>query len=163
LLGCFSGTGYGEGSMTIRLHTVLILLVSLAMVPLAAQAGYEQPCHIDGCQSSDGRFIITAEPVGKRFIWKDTKNNLESSCPARGVQGGQVHAQLFIAPDGETFALFNHVTLWTADKSDMHGAAKLCDQPGKPKDRMDDHFSRRVIVYRKDGSFIKELGVNDFL
>lgn len=158
--------------MTIRRQPVLILLVSLAVAPLAARAGYEQPCHIDGCQSADGRFIITAEPVGKltnhgpnqwRFIWKDTKEKKESAFPAKGVQGGQVHAQLFIAPDGETFALFNSVTLWTAGKSDMHGAAKLCDQPGKPKDRMDDHFSRRVIVYRKDGSILKELGVNDFL
>ncbi|MBL8796153.1 MAG: SMP-30/gluconolactonase/LRE family protein [Planctomycetia bacterium] len=143
------------------------------LVPVAsARAGYELPCHIDGCQSPDGRFVITAEPVGKltnhgpnqwQFVWKDTKANKTEKFMARGVQGGQVHAQLFIAPDGETFALFNHVTLWTEGKSDMHGAGKLCDQPGKPRNRMDDHFSRRLIVYRKDGSIVKELGVNDFL
>lgn len=157
--------------MTIRQRSFLGFLVSL-LVSAPARAGYEHPCHIDGCQSPDGRFVITAEPVGKltnhgpnqwRFVWKDTKENKTDSFAARGVQGGQIHAQLFIAPDGETFALFNHVTLWTAGKSDMHGAAKLCDQPGKPKNRMDDHFSRRLIIYRKDGSIVKELGVNDFL
>lgn len=143
------------------------------LVPLgAAQAGYEQPCYIDGCQSPDGRFVVTAEPVGKitnhgpnqwRFVSKDNKENKSESFPARGVQGGQVFAQLFITPDGETFALFNHVSLWTEGKSEMNGAAKLCDQPGKPRDRTTNHFSRRLIVYRKDGSIIKELGVNDFL
>jgi len=75
----------------------MILLVSLAVIPLTAQAGYEQPCHIDGCQSPDGRFLITAGPVGRltnhrpnqwRFIWRDTKENKESALPARGVQCG---------------------------------------------------------------------------
>ena len=48
-------------------------------------AGYEQPAYIDGCQSTDGRFVITAEQTlrGKtvhgphkwEFIWKDTNSD----------------------------------------------------------------------------------------
>jgi hypothetical protein len=37
--------------------TVLVLLA----VPGFARAGYEPPCHIDGCRSADGRFVVTAD------------------------------------------------------------------------------------------------------
>lgn len=111
-----------------------LILFVLLVVPSLARAGYELPSHIDGCRTADGRFTITAEPVGKAtnhgpnqwsFVWKDAKTKEMRTFPAQGVSGGQVHGQLFIAPDGETFALFNHVTLWYPGKSDMHGASKL--------------------------------------
>ncbi|MBM3829897.1 MAG: hypothetical protein FJ406_05105, partial [Verrucomicrobia bacterium] len=152
-----------------RTLTLLILLAFRSM----ACAGYELPSQIDGCRSVDGRFLITAEPIGKTtshgpnqwsFVWKDTKTGETRTVPAQGVSGGQVHGQLFIAPDGETFALFNHVTLWYPGKSDMHGATKLWgDKAGSPRDIQHEAFSRRIIVYKKDGSILKELGVTDLL
>lgn len=45
----------------------------------------------------------------------------------------------------------------------MHWAAKLCDRPGKPRDFADPAFSRRVVVYKKDGTVVKALGVADLL
>lgn len=152
-----------------RLLPCFILLI----IPALARAGYELPSHMDGCRSADGRFVIAAEPVGKatnhgpnkwQFVWTDSKEKKTVRLDAQGVSGGQVHGQLFIAPDGETFALFNHVTLWYSSKSDMHGATKLWgDKPGYPKDIQHEAFSRRIIVYKKDGSILKELGITDLL
>ncbi|MFO0823914.1 MAG: SMP-30/gluconolactonase/LRE family protein [Gemmataceae bacterium] len=146
--------------------------VLLLLAPTVARAGYEPPCNIDGCRSIDGRFVVTAEPVGKltnhgpnkwQYIWTDTKEKKTIRFDANEVSSGQVFGHLFVAPDGETFALWNHFVLWTEGKSDMHGAAKLCDVPGKPRDRADPHFSRRLVIYKKDGTVVKSLGVNDIL
>lgn len=151
----------------------LTLLATVFFLPASLRAGYEQPCFIDGCQSSSGRFTIAAEPAGKilnhgpnqwTFVWSDKKTGETRKFPAQGISRGQIFAQLFIAPDGETFALFNHVTLWYADKSDMHGATKLWgEKAGYPKDIKQEAFSRRIIVYKKDGSILKELGICDML
>jgi gluconolactonase len=157
-------------------HFVIIFagaFVALAFLGDQAWAGYEQPCFIDGCRSANGRFVITAEPDGKianhgpnqwNFVWKDTQTKETRTFPAKGVSKGQVFGQLYLAPDGETFALFNHVTLWYDGKSDMHGATKLWgDKPGYPKDIKHEAFSRRIIVYKKDGTIVKELGICDLL
>ena len=151
-----------------RTLTLLVLLAG----PALAHAGYEPPCHIDGCRSAEGRFVVTAEPVGKvtnhgpnkwQFVWTDTKEKKTQRFDAKEVPGGQVFGHLFVAPDGETFALWTHVVLWTEGKSDMHGANKLWDEPGKAKDHAGTHYSRRLVIYKKDGSVVKALGVNDFL
>ena len=152
---------------------LVLLGVLVLFPPTFLRAGYEQPCFIDGCQSSTGRFRITAEPVGKilnhgpnqwNFVWNDIKTGETRTFPAQGVSRGQAHGQLFIAPNGETFALFNHVSLWYADKSDMHGATKLWgEKAGYPKDIKHNAFSRRIIIYKKDGSILKELGICDLL
>jgi len=155
-----------------RLRFVLCLAL-LFWGGTLARAGYDRPSHIDGCQSADGRFVITASPVGLgkevhgphrwQFTWKDTRTGAIETFPAQGVQGGQIYAQLFIAPDGETFALWNHVTLWTSGKSDMHGPKDLPHHEDSNAWRGREEFTRRLIVYRKDGSIIKELGVADLL
>ena len=150
------------------------LILALLLLPAVARAGYEPPCFVDGCQSEDGRYIVTAEPVGKiqnhgpnrwKFIWKDTKTGKAIESDAKGVQGGQIFAHLFIAPDGETFALWNHMIIYSTGKSDMHGAAKLWDpnKPGRPANRLDETYTHRLIVYRKDGTVVKTLGIGDFL
>jgi hypothetical protein len=138
-----------------------------------AFAGYEAPNFIDGGQSADGRFVVVAEPVGKltnhgpnkwRFVWKDTKENKTITSDAKDVSAGQVYAQLFVAPDGETFALWNHVTLWASEKSGSHGAAKLTEPgTGRASDRTHEAYSRRLVIYKKDGTVVKALGANDIL
>jgi gluconolactonase len=162
--------------MTMKQHLAVIIAGAFAAFTFPggrARAGYEPPCFIDGCRSANGRFVITAEPVGKianhgpnqwNFVWKDTQTKETRTFPAKGVSKGQVFGQLYLAPDGETFALFNHVTLWYDGKSDMHGATKLWgDKPGYPKDIKHEAFSRRIIVYKKDGTIVKELGICDLL
>ncbi len=167
-------------------RAVAALLVSVA-TPLLAPAGYGPPSSIDGCQSMDGRFVVTAAvvvdpkagtkggppkpnlndgPLKWEFTWKDTKTGESKTYPAQGVQAGNVSAQLFMAPDGETFALYNHVTVWSPGKSERLGASVIKgDTPGPiPEDRRrHEAMSRRVIVYKKDGSILRELAVADFL
>ncbi|WP_439631949.1 SMP-30/gluconolactonase/LRE family protein [Gemmata sp.] len=154
---------------------------------LPAPAGYGPPSSIDGCQSADGRFVVTAAvvadpkagtrggppkpnlldgPLKWEFTWKDTKTGESKTYPARGVQAGNISAQLFMAPGGETFALYNHVTVWSPERSERLGASAIkSDAPGPiPEDRRrHEAMSRRVIVYKKDGSILKELAVADFL
>jgi sugar lactone lactonase YvrE len=152
---------------------VVTILATWIMAFTPVMAGYEPACFIDGAQSHDGRYVVTAESVGKianhgpnqwKFIWKDTKVGETRTFPARSVSGGQVHAQLYVAPDGATFALFNHVTLWYPGKSDMHGAAKLWgEKAGVPQDVRHEAFSRRIVIYKNDGAVIKELGICDLL
>ena len=153
----------------------ILLFFYFALRVTAAHAGYEQPTYIDGCQSIDGRFVITAEQIvrGKTvhgphkwgFVWKDTKTGETKRFPAHGIQGGQIYAQLFIAPDGETFALWNHITQYWPEKSHMHSHDVLPkrEEMGEEKYRGLDIHKKRLIVYRKDGSIIKEFGVVDFL
>lgn len=139
------------------------------------RAGYEQPAYIDGCQSIDGRYVITAEqtvrgktvhgPHDWEFVWKDTATGETKRFPAQGIQGGQIYAQLFIAPDGETFALWNHITQYWPEKSHMHSHDVLPnrEEMGEEKYRALDIHKKRLIIYRKDGSILKEFGVGDFL
>jgi hypothetical protein len=165
----------------------LFLIILLIVVPTTARAGYEQPSFIDGGQSPDGRYVVTAAqvvdpkagtkggppkphpvhgPFKWTFTWKDTGTGETKTFDAKGVQGGQVYAHLFVPPGGETFALFNHITLWHPEKSQMHGAKVINgERPGAIAENKRTHeaLSRRVIVYRKDGTILKELGVNDFL
>lgn len=158
-----------------RIPMRLSFFFCIAFCIATAHAGYEQPAYIDGCQSVDGRYVITAEqsirgrtvhgPHKWDFVWKDTKTGETKRFPAQGTQGGQIYAQLFIAPDGETFALWNHITQYWPDKSHMHSHDVLPkrDALGEEEYRAFDIHKKRLIIYRKDGSIVKEFGVGDFL
>lgn len=111
----------------------IILIFSSVVTASLVYAGYEQPVYIDGCRSMDGRFEISAKLVqrGKtshgpnkwRYVWKDLQKNEVVEFDAQGIQGGQIRGQLFIAPDGETFAIWNHITMFWKDKSHMHASS----------------------------------------
>ena len=149
-------------------------MVAGLVVTGAAFAGYEAPSFIDGCRSQDGRFEIAAKPtlVGKsshgpnawNFLWKDLRAGVTNEFPAQGLQGGQIRGQLFIAPDGETFAHWNHITMWWPEKSHMHASSHRDvvkkDQPGFAEQFI---FKHRLIVYRKDGSIVRALDLDDLL
>lgn len=161
-----------------RRHFLVPLFIcgALLLVARTAHAGHETPSYIDGCQSVDGRFVITASlakeatqktavhgPFDWQFTWKDTKTNTSRTFPAQGLQRAQIHAQLYIAPDGESFALFNHVTM-VCDQSHMHGPPGIrAAWEGKKTFPDRPEFERRVIVYRKDGSIVKTIGAKDIL
>lgn len=153
-----------------------LLAVAVAWVAQTASAGYNRPSYIDGCRSADGRFEIVAEatvraptahgPHAWEFIWKDTQTGATHRMPAQGVQGGLIYGQLFIAPDGETFALWNHIVQYWPVKSESqtHHALPAFEQPGEEeKFRGHDMHKKRLIIYRKDGSILKEFGAADFL
>ncbi|MEM7396998.1 MAG: hypothetical protein AAF492_32125, partial [Verrucomicrobiota bacterium] len=79
--------------------------------------------------------------------------------------GGQIYAQLFIAPDGETFALWNHITQYWPETSHMHSHDVLPKRKdlGEDKFRTLEIHRKRLIIYRRDGSIVKTFGVGDFL
>ena len=154
----------------------MVFCVVFAWAAQAALAGYEQPVYIDGCRSADGRYEVVAEakvrassvhgPHTWEFIWKDTQTGATHRMAAQGIQGGLIRAQLFIACDGETFALWNHVIQYWPEKSKMHSHDELPyqEKPGEEeKFRGLDIHKKRLIIYRKDGSIVKEFGVADFL
>lgn len=163
-------------------RTLFAALVAAALGAAPVRAGHETPPYIDGCQSPDGRFVVTAERVTDpaagakggpakpnpvhgphkwRFTWKDTQSGKSHTFEPAGLSAGAIYAQLYIAPDGETFALFNPLKFHTPDKSGMHG--KPAVEKGQPGYETQENFSRRIVVYRKDGAVIKELGVADIL
>jgi len=151
-------------------------MVVLASVASTSWAGHESPSYIDGCQSVDGRFVVTAEltidpgpkaavhgPFDWVFVWKDTKEDKTVKISAQGLQKAQIYAQMYIAPDGETFALFNHVTD-ACEKSLMHGPRDMrAAWEGKTGFPDREEFTKRLIVYKKDGSIVRSIGVKDIL
>jgi sugar lactone lactonase YvrE len=153
-----------------------VLAVAVAWAAQTAVAGYNRPSYIDGCRSANGRYEIVAEakvrgatahgPHEWEFIWKDTQTGATQRMPAQGVHGGLIYGQLFIAPDGETFALWNHIVQYWPVKSESqtHHALPAFEQPGEEeKFRGHDMHKKRLIIYRKDGSILKEFGAADFL
>ncbi len=153
----------------------VFLVVAIASVARSVSAGYEQPIYIDGCRSADGRYEIVAEakvlartvhgPHEWEFIWKDTQAGETRRMPAQGIQGGAIYAQLFIAPDGETFALWNHVIQYWPEKSmNSRLVFPVSEKAGEEEKFRGLHIhKKRLIIYRKDGSIVKEFGVSDFL
>jgi hypothetical protein len=137
-----------------------------------AAAGYSAPCYIDGCQSADGRFVITAAisegkhprgPYKWNYTWKDTKTGETKTFAAAGIQGGSVYGQLFMAPDGETFAMFNACVMWWPGASADHAHENILQNREDPKWRTQEPFSKRLLIYRKDGTILKEFAVSDFV
>jgi len=162
-----------RSSIVARCSIVLTVLAAAR----SALAGYEQPAYIDGCRSQNGRFEVTAKQVARgktshgphkwHIVWKDLKTGETKEFPARGVQGGQIYGQLFIAPDGETCALWNHVTMFWKDKSHMHasshGDVVKRERHAEEVFRNQTIFQNRLIIYNRDGSVRKALHVADFL
>ncbi len=166
----------------LRTLKLIVVISFLTLAAGIARAGYEAPVFIDGCQTADGRYVITAETTLKgktahgpnkwQFIWKDTKENVTKIIEPQGLQAGAMYGHLFLAPDGETFALWNHVTLWSSDKSNMHGPPTLKYAESAPEPdagsgtvpwREREEFTQRLIIYRKDGTILQAFGVGDLV
>ena len=95
-------------------------LLAIAMTTGPLSAGHTRPAYLDGCQSMDGRYVVTAEPIkekaGKKetikwkYHWKDTKTNEAHSGWLTGPHGlghfDVTYGHLFMPPGGETFALW---------------------------------------------------------
>src|SRR5690242_11718120 len=95
-----------------RSHFAAMMLLAL---PGVAAAGHTRPGYVDGCQSPDGRYVVTAESLkdprgqdGWRFTWKDTKTGETHTGWLVGIPYGLDHfrvayAHIFVPPGGETF------------------------------------------------------------
>jgi hypothetical protein len=141
---------------------------------------HEGGCYVDPCQSIDGRFVVAATLIeGKkgpgnamidhewRFAWKDTKSGETHEGTLVGLRSGvgfghQVHGHIFVAPDGETFAV------WNARGYNPNPESNGSGVPGKndwtdPAYQGHKNFDHRLVVYKKTGAMIKSFALKDFL
>lgn len=164
--------------MNVRVPALLAIVFILhpsSLIP-PAQAGHSRHPYLDGGQSADGRHVVTAELVeesagGKKpaafhwkYTWKDTKSGLTHTGKLEGLRSGKsgvfepVHAHVFVAPGGETFAVWNPNVLAptnpTGAKWPELTSAEARDWNG---------FSHRLTVYKKTGEVVARLDLKDFL
>lgn len=142
------------------------------------EAGHTRAGYCDGCQSSNGRFVVTAELDEKAggktgniwtYTWKDTKENKTLTGKLQGLQNTDhftvTYAHIFVSPDGETFAVFNTAAWAGSDKGPLphpkgeqaYAADRSAEYRGMPC------FADRVVIYKKTGEVIKRLSINDIL
>jgi hypothetical protein len=140
-----------------------------------AQAGRSRQEYVDGCQSVDGRYVVTAELVGGdpkdpkagkwTFRWTDTKTKQTHAGDLVGLPPVGPFAHMFLAPDGETFAVWNPFTFCpgsTPPVGKLNNGGKFAE--GTEKDWADHAaLSHRLVVYRKTGDIVKTFAVKDFL
>jgi hypothetical protein len=151
-----------------------VLLTVLLTVP--ALAGHSRPPYCDGGQSVDGRFVVTTElkttpAVGKTpatqewsFTWRDTHTQQTHTGKLVGLGGldavfDPTHAHLFVAPDGETFAVWNPNVC--APTQPLR--AKFPVDLTTPSARAWEGFAHRLVVYQKTGLVVARLDLRDFL
>lgn len=159
----------------LRIWSCLALGLCFLCFGNSAIAGHSRHPYFDGGQSVDGRYVVTAELVtvpdrdGKRvashwqYMWKDTHTGETHSGKLAGLEFGAsavfdpLHAHTFVAPNGETFAIWNPNVL--APRPDN---AKTPDVT-KPDSRDFAGFSHRLTIYRKTGEIVRRLDLRDFL
>jgi hypothetical protein len=152
-----------------------ITITSLLLLPGIARAGHTRPGYVDGCQSADGRYVVTAEPTkdargedGWRFTWKDTKTGETHTGRLVGVPQGLDHfrvayTHIFVPPGGETFAVWQPASWAPCDRKPPGADPKGLNR--NPGDAFRNYagFADRLVVYKKTGEVVKRLSMNDIL
>lgn len=152
-----------------------IAIVSLLLAASTIHAGRARQEYVDGCQTRDGRFRVTAELVGAnpkdpnagqwKFHWKDTKTGHTHTGDLVGLPPVGPFVHLFIAPDGETFAAWNPFS-YSPSKTNVDDKLSNGGKfAGGPNKEWADHpaVAHRLVIYRKTGDIVKSLGVKDLL
>jgi hypothetical protein len=153
----------------------LTAALALLLIPAAVFAGHTRPGYVDGCQSADGRFVVTAEsrkqPDGKdgwQFTWKDTRTGRTHTGWLVGLPYGLEHfrvtyTHIFVPPGGETFAVWQTASWAPCDRKPPGGKEK--DVLQNPPDEFKKYagFADRLVVYKKTGEVLKRLSLNDIL
>jgi len=149
--------------------------LALLLAPAFASAGHTRPGYVDGGQSADGRFVVTAQsandPKAKdnwKFTWKDTKTGETHTGSLIGLPFGLDHfkvtySHIFVPPGGETFALWQTAS-WA------HGGSQppKLPEPGLIRNSTEEFrkypgFNDRIVIYKKTGEVLKRIGMNDIL
>lgn len=140
-----------------------------------AIAGHSRSGYLDAGQSVDGRYVVTANRTdtldnkGKRidhrwtFTWHDRQSGQTHEGELLGLRTGTdnvfdpVNAHIFVAPGGETFALWMPQSMARSD-------AKKPATEDRDSDAYHDFagFGHRLTIYNKNGEIINQLGVKDF-
>lgn len=161
------------------MQRILSLIVVLAILaPAACRAGHSRFPYVDGGQSQDGRFVVAAKLIehpaqGKKqpatheweYTWLDLQTKQELRGKLQGLRSGQngvfepVHAHIFVAPGGETFAVWNPQVLAPMNPTNQ----KPPENRASREYRNWSGFSQRLIIYRKTGAVVKQLDLCDFL
>jgi hypothetical protein len=159
---------------------VVLALCILFGLALRTEAGHTRAGYVDGCQSIDGRFVVTAElmtqPKGKEgggyvweYTWKDTKTNQTLTGKLQGLRGVDhfvvTYAHIFVPPDGETFAVFN-TAAWAGNAKGPVVYPKDAEKysPNRSEDfRTMPCFADHLVIYKKTGEVIKRYSINDLL
>ncbi len=150
---------------------VLGCLAAVFYSSTSLQAGHTRAPYVDGCQSMDGRFVVTAAVAkndqGKdqwQFTWKDSKTGQTHKGWLVGHQTSMGHfevcyAHIFVAPDGETFAVWNGGSF-----ADSEGR-KALSKADKSSDafRGNSGFADRLVVYKKTGEILRRVALKDIL
>jgi hypothetical protein len=153
----------------------VLALVAVAASSAVAVAGHTRPGYVDGCQSADGRYVVTAEskkqPDGKdgwEFTWKDTKTNTSHKGWLVGLPYGLEHfrvtyTHIFVPPGGETFAVWQTAS-WASGGSKPPGM-KDKELNQNPTDEFKNYagFADRLVIYKKTGEIVKRISLNDIL
>ncbi len=149
--------------------------LALFLTASTAFAGRARQDYVDGCQSQDGRFVVTTELVGAnpkdpkagrwKFHWKDTKSNETQTGDLLGLPPVGAFAHIFVAPGGETFAVWNpfaYCPTKSAPDGKLGNGGKFVNGEDK---NWPDHpaLAHRLVVYRKTGEVVKTLTIKDFL
>ncbi len=149
--------------------------LTLLLAPSLAFAGHTRPGYVDGCQSADGRYVVTAvskkQPDGKdgwEFTWKDTKTGITHTGWLVGLPYGLEHfkvayAHIFVPPGGETFAVFQTANWAAAGNKPPGGKEKEVHQ--NPPDEFKNYagFADRIVIYKKTGEVVKRIALNEIL
>lgn len=155
------------------MRTYVAAPVALLAAGLAL-GGHTRQGYVDGGQSVGGRYVVTPvapkdekKPGPWRYVWKDTKTGKTHEGALVGIPYGLDHfrvaySHVFVAPDGETFAVWQPASWSPTDKKPPKQEGKLIEKPTK---EVLDHpgFGDRLVVYKKTGEVLERLGMKDLL
>ena len=152
-----------------------LAMVCLSLAPAWVEAGHSRHSYVDGGQSSNGRYVVLPKLViGKKpkkgpapyhweYEWRDRKSGVSHHGRLDGLRGGSsnvfdpVGSHLFVAPDGETFAL------WTPQVTMLAPNKKPEGERDGPSFQTYEGFTRRLVIYKKTGEILRRFDLKDLL
>ncbi|HEX8911320.1 MAG TPA: hypothetical protein VF796_03095 [Humisphaera sp.] len=153
----------------------LLTALAVLLAPAVALAGHTRPGYVDGCQSPDGRYVVTAESKkdpkgadGWQFTWRDTKTGEAHTGWLVGLPYGLEHfhiayAHVYVPPGGQTFAVVQTANFAPCDRKPPGAGEKALNPNPTPEFKNYAGFADRVVVYRKTGEVVKRLAMADLL
>lgn len=154
---------------------ISLLIIAFLAFPTLALAGHTRPGYVDGCQSADGRYVVTAESKkqvdgkdGWEFTWKDNKTGTTHTGWLVGLPYGLEHfkvtyTHIFVPPGGETFAVFQTASWAVGGSKPPGGQEKQVNQDPPDEFKKYAGFADRLVIYKKTGEVVKRVSMNDIL